>query len=133
MKTINQRALIKWALIKTEVVNTLWKLANLERQRDMGPAGATMEEAIAHGAEVVSAFEGQPPSHRWALVHYNLGNAYSDRIQGHRADNQKKAIEHYNRALDFYTDQNYPARWAHTHNNLGATYWEHIQGYPPIR
>jgi CHAT domain-containing protein/tetratricopeptide (TPR) repeat protein len=128
LKTIDQYSLTKWALIKTDMVDILWKLANLERQRHVGQAAATMEKAIAHGEEVVSAMEGQPPSHRWALAHYNLGNVYGDRIQGDRADNQEKAIAHYNRALDFYDDKNYPVRWADTHNNLGVTYWERLGG-----
>lgn len=128
LKTIAQFSLIKWALIKTDMVDIHWKLANLERQRHPGQAAATMEKAIAHGEEVVSAMEGQPPSHRWALAHYNLGNAYGDRIQGDWADNQEKAIAHYNRALDFYGDKNYPVRWADTHNNLGVTYWERLGG-----
>jgi len=128
LKTIDQRAVIQWATIKTDMVDILWKLANLERQRDRGQAEATMEEAIAHGEEVVSAFEVQPPSHRRALAHYNLGNAYSDRIREDRADAQEKAIEHYKRALDFYTIHNFPGRWANTHNNLGVTYWERQEG-----
>jgi CHAT domain-containing protein len=128
LKTIDQYSLIKWALIKTDMVDIHWKLANLERQRHVGQAAATMEKAIAHGEEVVSAMEGQPPSHRWALAHYNLGNAYGDRIQGDRADNQEKAIAHYNCALELYTKQNYPVRWANTHNNLAVTYWERRRG-----
>jgi CHAT domain-containing protein/tetratricopeptide (TPR) repeat protein len=128
LKTIAQYSLIKWALIKTDMVDIHWKLANLERQRHPGQAAATMEKAIAHGEEVVSAMENQPPSHRWALAHYNLGNAYGDRIQGDRADNQEKAIAHYNCALDLYTKQNYPVRWANAHNNLGVTYWERLRG-----
>ena len=128
LKTIDQYSLIKWALIKTDMVDIHWKLANLERQRHVGQAAATMEKAIAHGEEVVSAMEGQPPSHRWALAHYNLGNTYGDRIQGDRADNQEKAIAHYNCALELYTKQNYPVRWANTHNNLGVTHWERLRG-----
>jgi CHAT domain-containing protein/tetratricopeptide (TPR) repeat protein len=128
LETLDKRALIKWATIKTDMVDILWKLANLERHRDRGQAAATMEEAIVHGKEVVSAFEGQPPSHRQALAYYNLGNAYGDRMRGNRADNQEKAIEHYKRALDFYTIQNFPGRWANTHNNLGVTYWERVRG-----
>jgi len=129
LETLDQRALIKWATIKTDMVDILWKLANLEqRQRRTEQAAAYMEEAIAHGEEAVSAFKGQSPSHRWALAHYNLGNVYSDRIHGERADNQEKAIEYYNRALNFYTDQNFPDRWANTHNNLGTVYWERVRG-----
>jgi CHAT domain-containing protein/tetratricopeptide (TPR) repeat protein len=121
-------ALLEWATAKTDMVDILWKKANLERQRGMGQAAATMKEAIGHGEEVVSALEGQPPSHRLALAHYNLGNAYSDILREGQpvSVNQEKAIEHYSRALDFYTRQDYPARWADTHNNLAVTYLERL-------
>ena len=126
LQALDRRALIEWAAIKTDLVDILWKLANLKRWQNKEQAAAIMEEAIVHGQKVLLAFEGQPPSHRWALAHYNLGNAYSDRIRGDRADNQESAIEHYCRALDFYNAQNFPDRWADAHNNLGVTYWERI-------
>lgn len=121
-------ALFEWATAKTDMIDILWKKANLERQRGLGRAAATMEEAIGHGEEVVLAFKGQRPSHRLALAHYNLGNAYSDSLREGRPVpvNQEKAIEHYSRALDFYTRQDYPARWADTHNNLAVTYLERL-------
>lgn len=128
LETTDPRAKLKWALIKTDLIDILWKLANLKRRRGVTQqATATMNKAIAHGQEVIAAFADRPPCHHWALAHYNLGNVYGD-YAGDLLENQEQAIEHYHRALDFFTEQNYPVRWADTHNNLGVSYLERIRG-----
>jgi CHAT domain-containing protein len=120
--------LSEWANVKTNLMDILWKLANSQRHSDPAAAEQNMEDAIAHGQDVLYAMKGQAPSQRQALAQYNLGNAYGDRLAGDRADNQTQAIWHYEQALQFYTRQNYPMRWADTHNNLGVTYQERVGG-----
>lgn len=123
---VDRRALIQWAMIQTDMVDILWKLAQQAPDR----RDDCLERAIAYGEQVVAALAGHPPSHRLALAHYNLGNAYSDRRRDSRVSNQEQAIAHYQRALDFYTERNLPDYWANTHNNLGASYVERIEGRP---
>ena len=114
----------EWTTVKTDLVDILWKSANALRSHNLVAAIRSMEEAIRHGHEVLRFLEGQHLSQRRALAHYNLGNAYGDRLTGNRTDNQTQAIGHYEQALRFYTRENYPMRWADTHNNLGVTYQE---------
>jgi CHAT domain-containing protein len=130
LEAVNCNDLIRWTLIKTDIVDMLWKLANLTRYGDKEGAAALLEEAIAHGEDTASALNKHLLSHHWALVHYNLGNAYSDRIRGDRKENQEEAIKHYRHALEVYTQRNYPTRWADTHNNLGVTFLERLHGNP---
>jgi CHAT domain-containing protein len=123
---VDPRARLRWALIKVDLIDLLWKLA----LADPAQAAEWLEQAIAHGEEVIAAYGGRLMFHRLALAHYNLGNAYGDRLCGQRAGNQCQAITHYEQALAFYTPENYPARWADTHNNLAVTYQEWTNGDP---
>jgi CHAT domain-containing protein/tetratricopeptide (TPR) repeat protein len=129
-RSVDLRDLLRWALIRTDLVDLYWKLARHLRAQDPARAARYLERAIAHGEAVVARLDAWPPSHRWALAHYNLGNAYGDRLAGERADNQELALSHYHQALEVYTPGHYPARWADTHNNLAVTYWERVEGDP---
>ncbi|MEZ2303851.1 MAG: CHAT domain-containing protein, partial [Microcoleus sp.] len=64
----------------------------------------------------------------WADTQNNLGNAYSDRIEGVRAANIELAIACYREALIVRTPKNYPEKWATIQNNLGAAYKNRIEG-----
>jgi CHAT domain-containing protein len=130
LSMVDKRALTTWALVKSQLVDLLWKLAILEWNTDGEQAAQLLDEAIAHGEEVVSALEGQAPSHRWALAHYNLGNVYGERFQEARLPDQEESIEHYEQALRYYSEQDLPVRWADTHNNLGVAYCERKRGIP---
>ncbi|NEP26101.1 tetratricopeptide repeat protein, partial [Moorena sp. SIO3I6] len=61
-------------------------------------------------------------------THYNLGIAYSDRINGDKADNLELAIEAYQLALSVYTKLDFPQDWANTQYNLGNAYSKRILG-----
>jgi CHAT domain-containing protein/tetratricopeptide (TPR) repeat protein len=128
LRVFDKGVLTRWATVQTSLADTLWKLGNLERFEHPEQAADDFDRAVTLCREVVRALDPLPRSHRWALAHYNLGNAYSDRINGDREENQERAIEHYTQALKFYTPQAFPTHWANTHNNLAVTYWERQRG-----
>lgn len=59
---------------------------------------------------------------RSAILHNNLGNAYSELTTGDTQINLQKAIEHYEQALAVFTFQTQPYAWASIQNNLGTLY-----------
>ncbi len=124
LRVFNKQSLMQWAMVQTDLVDTYWKLGNLELNIHY------LQQAVTLCLEVVEALDPLPPSPRWALAHYNLGNAYGDlgRIGDNPGENQERAIKHYIQALKFYTPQEFPDRWANTHNNLAVTYWERQGG-----
>ena len=64
----------------------------------------------------------------WALIQYNLGNAYRKRVEGERDSNIERAIGYYQKALQVFNDREYPTYWAMTQNNLAITYSDRICG-----
>ena len=64
----------------------------------------------------------------WALIQYNLGNAYRKRVEGERASNIERAIGYYQKALQVFNAREYPIYWAMTQNNLAIAYSDRICG-----
>ncbi|BAZ37667.1 TPR repeat-containing protein [Calothrix sp. NIES-4101] len=67
-------------------------------------------------------------SKHWAMMQYNLGNAYYNRIMGDQAENLEKEISAYNHALEVFNPTVYPEYWAITQHNLGCAYSDRILG-----
>jgi len=64
----------------------------------------------------------------WAVLQFELGNAFSHVPTGDRAENLEQAIISYTAALEVHTRTDYPIQWAATQHNLGNVYRHRIQG-----
>ena len=73
-------------------------------------------------------FRRQALPREWANTEVNLGNAFTERIDGDRADNLEKAIAAYEAALTVVTVEASPREWAGIQNNLGAVYRARMRG-----
>ncbi|MDZ8238504.1 MAG: CHAT domain-containing tetratricopeptide repeat protein [Nostoc sp. ChiQUE01a] len=62
------------------------------------------------------------------MTQYNLGNVYTNRIQGEKAENLEQAIDWYEQSLQVYKSEPFPYEWASTQNNLGIAYNKRIRG-----
>lgn len=96
----------------------------------LGSRGNNLEIEIAGYEVVATVFTREGFPEQWATLQNNLGNAYSDRLQGERAGNLEKAIACFENALQVRIPQGYPEQWATLQNNLGNAYSDRLQGDP---
>jgi hypothetical protein len=47
----------------------------------------------------------------WAMLQYNLGLAYIDRVQGDKDENPKRSIECFRASLEVFTREDFPDQW----------------------
>lgn len=77
------------------------------------------------GLEIINQLDD---AEDWALIQYNLGNAYRQRVERTHADNIERAISYYQKALQVFEPEEFPLDWAMTQNNLAIAYSERIYG-----
>jgi CHAT domain-containing protein len=111
-----------------------WEIALMIKQADSlarsieGNRSENVERAIASYQQVlITCTRGTFPK-IWALIHYNLADAYRSRIQGQYTENLEQAIAHYEQAMQVYTHQAFPEQWADVQNNLGIAFSERMRG-----
>lgn len=67
-----------------------------------------MEEAIAHYNRALQVYTYDSSPTDWAMLQYNLGAAYRERIVGEREKNVQEALACYKRALQVRTREAFP-------------------------
>lgn len=66
--------------------------------------------------------QGDLEPREWAVLQYNLGNAYLTQTEGEPEVNLTRAIEAYQAALPVFEEYGPPLDWARTQYNLGSAY-----------
>ncbi|NEQ11548.1 MAG: tetratricopeptide repeat protein, partial [Moorea sp. SIO4E2] len=94
----------------------------------LGKKANNMEIAIAGYETILTVFTNQSKPENLANLHYNLGIAYRNRINGDKADNLELVIEAFQLALSVWTKPDFPQDWASTQYNLGIAYSDRING-----
>jgi tetratricopeptide (TPR) repeat protein len=98
------------------------------QQFPFGNRMLNLELAIAAYELALQIYTREAFPQDWAMIQNNLGNAYSDRLQGEYAENLEKAITAYELALQIHTREKFPENWAGIQNNLGNTYGVRLRG-----
>ncbi len=94
----------------------------------LGNRGINSELSIAGYQICVRIVTRNEYPSTWAFYQYDLGVAYSKRIEGDREENIEQAIQAYRAALEVYTRQDFSVEWASTQDNLGTAYKDRIEG-----
>ncbi|MGF1672850.1 MAG: hypothetical protein ACFCUV_04095 [Rivularia sp. (in: cyanobacteria)] len=110
-----------------DIAATIGIFSSLIQEFPLGKRVNNLEIAIAGYETINSVFTHDKYPEQWAATHYNLGNAYGDRINGEKAENIEKAIHCYQSALQVHTRETYPYEWAMIHNNLGNAYSNRVK------
>ncbi|WP_413163232.1 CHAT domain-containing protein [Capilliphycus salinus ALCB114379] len=110
-----------------QVAATLFKFSVFIAQFSLGNPSHNLEIAIIGYKSIFGVCNREAFPYEWATTQNNLGNAYSERIQGDRADNLEQAIDAYTQALQVYTREAFPQKWATTQNNLGNAYSDYSE------
>ena len=113
---------------QTEIANVIWYFCNFIKDFPLGNKLSNIEIAITGYQINLTVFSEQESPQAWAATQNNLGNAYSDRIEGDRRENLEHAISSYLAALRIRTEAAFPIDWAMTQNNLGTAYGDRIAG-----
>jgi CHAT domain-containing protein len=130
------RLLKKWSQHKFDEVNpqdaqdiasVIWNFGVLLNQFEKGNKESNQELAILAYkiAEKIFKFENYPKN--WAVLQYNLGNAYIKRIKGNKSENLEQALFYYKEALKIYNTTSFPNEWALTKINISNVYRERFK------
>jgi CHAT domain-containing protein/BMFP domain-containing protein YqiC len=113
---------------RESIANCFGGFGVLIQEFPFGNRRINLDLAITIHLIYASIFTRQNFPIKWAGTQYNLGIAYSNRIEGDRKENIEQAIQAYQASLEVYTREDFPLNWAMTQNNLGITYRERIEG-----
>lgn len=103
-------------------------LSSLIGEISLGNKLINVEIYIAGYESISNIFTREDYPQQWATIQNNLGNGYSDRIQGEKPENLEIAIACYQRALLVRTRESSPQEWAATQNNLGRALCNRVYG-----
>jgi predicted aspartyl protease/tetratricopeptide (TPR) repeat protein len=85
-------------------------------------SGDAAERTIAGENAVLNIFRADDSPEEWAIAHYYLAGAYTQRIEGTTAENLEQAIKAYEAALSIPAFRAHAAEWATAQERLGNAY-----------
>lgn len=97
-------------------------------ENSTGNRSDNIERAIARQRAVLEICSRDVCDQDWATAHFNLGNAFANRIEGPRAQNIDNAIAHYRESLEVFTREALPSDWARVRNSLGYARMHQVGG-----
>jgi CHAT domain-containing protein len=131
------RVLVGWAtarlaeiqLGQTQIMAAaIGNFSTLIRDFPSGNRADNLEIAITGYKIATTALTYKISPQSWAIMQYNLGESYLQRIRGERGENLESAICCYEAALKVCTRQAFPKQWSDVVNSLGEAYRNRIQG-----
>jgi tetratricopeptide (TPR) repeat protein len=104
------------------------KFGNLIYDFPFGNRKINLEIGIKAYQSALEIFTCSAFPSEWAKTQYNLGYAYTYRMNGQRTENLEIAIASYHEALAVFSCEAFPVEWASIQNNLGVAYANRIKG-----
>lgn len=110
------------------IAAAIGNFSSLIGQFPLGIQASNLDIAIACCEIVATVFTREAFPKDWGKTQINLGNSYSNRIQGDKAENLEQAIAAYKAALQVFTQEAFPEDWATSQQGLGNVYSLRIYG-----